>query len=57
MISYKPYFHPIIICFSIFDLYQNDEILGNLNLETFSVNPALQKNEGNPNSEYELYSD
>jgi hypothetical protein len=39
------------------DLYQNDEILGSSNLETFSVNKKLQRSTSNPNSQYELYSD
>jgi hypothetical protein len=41
MISNKPIIHPILILASAFDLYQNDEILGDFSLEKFSVNPTL----------------
>ena len=36
-----PNFSAVAMLRSLCDLYQNDEILGNLNLEKFSLNPAL----------------
>lgn len=39
------------------DLYQNDEVLANNNLEQWSLNPALQRSSSNPDSEFELFSD
>ena len=52
-----PNFGAVAMLRSLCDLYQNDEILGNLNLEKFSLNTALQRNALNPDSEYDVYSD
>lgn len=52
-----PYFVVWALQFGCYDLFQNDELLADTLCETFTLDPKYQRNEANPNSEYELYSD
>lgn len=46
-----------MIFFACMDLYQNDEILANYNMDKFSLNGQVQKSSKNPESTFMLYSD
>lgn len=46
----------ISIFWACWDLHQNDEMLSDQN-DRFSLNPANQRGPGNPDSEFELFSD
>jgi hypothetical protein len=55
-ISYVPDLSAISIFWACWDLHQNDEMLSDQN-DRFSLNPANQRGPGNPDSEFELFSD
>lgn len=56
-VSWMPTFRPYLVWQSVFDLFQNDEILADKYVDQFSLNQKLQRSPSNPESEYELFSD